>query len=237
MVAGPLPWVRYVFLSDRLLETLPPDEVEAVFGHEAGHVRHGHFLYYLLFILLSLAVVGGIWETGKIWAFGDSPASETESWEWLAVPEVALVGAYMFVAFGFLSRRCERQADLFGCRAVSCTNSNCAAHEPATALAADGRHLCSTGVRTFIQALERVAAINGISRGKPGWLQSWLHSTIARRVEFLEGVIDNPQSAHRFQRRVGMVKWGLIGGLAAVFVGLGVAGYWKQIWSALVMMG
>jgi Zn-dependent protease with chaperone function len=235
MVAGPLPWVRYVFLSDRLLDTMPPDEVEAVFGHEAGHVRHGHFLYYLLFILMSLIAIAGLWVAVLSVAFKNFPAAELQAsgWEpWLAVPEVALVGSYMFVAFGFLSRRCERQADLFGCRAVSCDDPQCTGHNGQTALTPDGRGLCPTGIRTFIRALDRVAAVNGISRGKPGWLQSWLHSTIARRVAFLEQVIADRSLAVRFQRRVALVKWGLIAGLAAVLVGLALAGFWEQIWAA-----
>jgi len=41
-------------------------QVEAVFGHEAGHVKHYHIHFYLLFAALSMLVVGGvlllIWE-------------------------------------------------------------------------------------------------------------------------------------------------------------------------------
>jgi Zn-dependent protease with chaperone function len=235
MVAGVVPWVRYVFLSDRLLETLPPDEIEAVFGHEAGHVRHGHFLYYPLFIIMSLLALAGVWATVVSVAFqGVSEAEfQASGWEpWLVVPQVVLVGAYIFVAFGFLSRRCERQADLFGCRAVSCSDPHCEFHTAETQLAS-GKALCPTGIRTFIRALDRVAAVNGISRGKPGWLQSWLHSTIARRVEFLENVVVDPCLARRFQRRVGLVKWGIIAGLSAVFVGLIVAGFGENLWAGL----
>src|SRR5262249_17899568 len=134
---------------------------------------------------------------------------QASGWEpWLVVPEIMLVGAYIFVAFGFLSRRCERQADLFGCRAVSCSDPHCLGHTEKTQLATSSKALCPMGIRTFIRALDRVAAVNGISRGKPGWLQSWLHSTIARRVDFLENVIVDLGLARRFQRRVGLVKWG-----------------------------
>jgi STE24 endopeptidase len=136
----------------------------------------------------------------------------------------------MFVAFGFLSRRCERQADLFGCRAVSCDDPQCTGHTSQTTLTPDGRGLCPTGIRTFIRALDRVGAVNGISRGKPGWLQSWLHSTIARRVTFLEEVIADRNLAVRFQRRVALVKWGLIAGLVAV-LGLVQVRFGEQIWA------
>ena len=57
--------------------------------------------------------------------------------------------------------------------------------------------------------------MNGISRRKPGWLNAWLHGTIARRVEFLEGVLADGRTERRFQRRLGLLKWGLLTGLAA----------------------
>src|SRR5262249_15222101 len=192
MVTGPLPWLRYVFLSDRLLEALAPDEVEAVFGHEVGHVRHGHLLYYALFLALSLTALRLLWSLGAHLVGGaaaaappaataeaDAPADGGEAWE--AVPQLLLAGAYVFFVFGFLSRRCERQADVYGCRAVSCPAAACAGHVSAAELAPAGRGLCPTGIRTFIGALDRVAAVNGISRRRPGWVHAWLHGSIGRR--------------------------------------------------------
>jgi STE24 endopeptidase len=146
------------------------------------------------------------------------------------LPLFALVGAYIFVVFGFLSRRCERQADIFGCRAVSCDHFDCGGHEGAVALVPGGRALCPTGIRTFIEALEKVARLNGISRERPGWLQSWQHSTIARRVEFLQRMLDDPSLEPRFQRVVAFVKWALLLALLSV---LGVLVYSQglsQLW-------
>src|SRR5262249_58146905 len=45
--------------------------------------------------------------------------------EWRVFPLIGILGAYIFVVFGFLSRRCERQADIYGCRAVSCRRGDC----------------------------------------------------------------------------------------------------------------
>src|SRR5262249_10965962 len=156
---------------DRLLDELTPDEVEAVFGHEVGHVKHGHLLYYLAFMFLSLTVLAGLGVIGLHYALGEPPAEGPVpvlgapagpgraglAWwrEWEAVPAVLLAGAYVFVVFGFLSRRCERQADVYGCRAVSCAGRGCAGHEPSLALAPSGRGLCPTGIRTFISALDK----------------------------------------------------------------------------------
>jgi STE24 endopeptidase len=135
-----------------------------------------------------------------------------------AFPLVAVLAAYIFLVFGFLSRRCERQADIYGCRAVSCGRLDCAGHDAVALAAAGGLGLCPTGIRTFINALEKVARLNGISRDRPGFLQSWLHSTIARRVEFLQHMQHDATLEPRFQRKVALVKWGLLLGLGAAMV-------------------
>jgi Zn-dependent protease with chaperone function len=222
MVAGIVPWVRYVLLTDRLMSDLTPDEVEAVFGHEIGHVKHHHMLYYLAFLLGSLFLVGGLLFglLAPYLPFGMHPNKISPP---QALLLVTTLGTYIFTVFGFLSRRCERQADVYGCRAVSCARPGCCGHTQFTELAPRGRGLCPTGIRTFIEALEKVARLNGISRDNPGWLSSWQHSTIARRVEFLQDVLRDPAVERRFQWRVALVKWGLLLGLLAALAVLLVA--------------
>jgi Zn-dependent protease with chaperone function len=210
MVVGLLPWPRYVVFTDRLLADFTPEEVEAVFGHEVGHVKHQHMLFYLGFLTLSMAVLGLL----SMAILGLSahllPSLFVPEPRYLeAIPFVIGLLAYVFVVFGFVSRRCERQADVYGCRAVSCTSPDCHEHGAGVSLAARGRGLCATGIRTFIRALEKVALVNGISRDRPGFLQSWQHSTIAKRVEFLKRVLDDRGVERVFQRRVALVKWGL----------------------------
>jgi len=224
MVVGVLPLPRYVVLSDRLVSGLTEDELEAVFGHEVGHVKHSHMLYYLGFLFTSLIV---LMLTGQLladFASAHSPELKSilrENGGWVVLPFLSSLVLYIFVVFGFLSRRCERQADIFGCRAVSCSQANCPGHAAEAPLLPEGRGLCPTGIRTFIQALEKVANLNGISRNRPGWMQSWQHSTIARRVEFLQRMLADPGLEPRFQRRVGQVKWALavaLGALLAVLL-------------------
>lgn len=220
MVAGILPRPRYVLLTDRLLEELTPDEVEAVFGHEVGHVKHAHMLFYVTFLILSLFAVVMVLQVVTCLIPGLKPPV-AENDDWMKFTFVGIVGAYVFVVFGFLSRRCERQADVFGCRAVSCGRPDCPGHEDETELVAGGHGLCPTGIHTFIQALEKVAHLNGISRRKPGLLQSWQHSTIARRVDFLREMLADPAVEPRFQRTVGRVKWCLLGGAVSILLILG----------------
>ena len=229
MVVGVLPIPRYVILSDRLVEGLTDDEIEAVFGHEVGHVKHYHMPYYLGFLLVSFTVLvqtwgvlaGAIVEQMPDWEAWLEPSPNNADLPFL--PLLPVIGLYIFVVFGFLSRRCERQADIYGCRAVSCGRDDCASLDHGVGLVNNAHGLCATGIRTFIQALEKVALLNGISRSKPGWLQSWQHSTIARRVEFLQHVLRDPDLERRFQKRVGQVKWAMFAGLATVLAILCVA--------------
>jgi Zn-dependent protease with chaperone function len=224
MVVGVVPVIRYVLLTDRLISDLSPDEVEAVFGHEVGHVKHHHMLYYLGFLLVSMAVVMAVWQQLADWL--DLEARP----QYLAgLPFVALLGTYIFVVFGFLSRRCERQADIYGCRAVSCQRGDCPGHDAAVSPTIGGVGLCPTGIRTFIEALEKVARLNGISRDRPGWLQSWQHSTIARRVEFLQRMLADPAVEPRFQHTVRLVKWVLLLGLAAVLMAFATSQGWAVL--------
>lgn len=225
MVVGILPLLRYVVFTDRLVTEMSNDEVEAVFGHEAGHIRHRHMLYYLAFMILSLAVVMQLWDAAvSLWHPEVTPRSDL-----VLLPLFGLIGAYIFVVFGFLSRRCERQADIFGCRTVSCGQNDCHGHDDHVELLPRGRGLCPTGIRTFINALEKVASLNGMSRERPGWLQSWQHSTIARRVEFLQCVLVDPSLERRFQRTVALVKWALFLSLGVLLLILGTYLGWANL--------
>jgi STE24 endopeptidase len=206
MVTGPLPILRYIVLTDRLVREMTPDEVEAVFGHEIGHIKHHHMLFYFGFLVGSLVVLAGAWEGLRLFVDTYLATRVPEINDWLQnseflglLPMVVLLGTYVFVVFGFLSRRCERQADIYGCRTAS--------------------------PQIFIEALEKVARLNGISRDHPGWLSSWQHSTIARRVDFLQHMCADPAVEPRFQRRVRIIKWSmvctLVGVITAVYTLLG----------------
>jgi STE24 endopeptidase len=222
MVVGLLPRPRYVLLTDRLVAELTPSEIEAVFGHEVGHVKHRHMLYYFGFLIASLIVVTELWKVAGL----EGWLNLTTRQDLAVLPLLAFLGTYIFVVFGFLSRRCERQADIYGCRAVSCARNDCLGHADDVELVARGQGLCPTGISTFIDALEKVAHLNGIHRDRPGWLQSWQHSTIARRVDFLQRVLEDPGVERRFQRRVALVKWSLLIGLTTALFLIGKTQGW-----------
>ena len=243
-VTGIVPQVRYVLLSDALIQQLSPKETAAVFGHEVGHVKHHHLSYYLLFILLSILFAGllGQWiqiQTQPWFQSFDHP------WmEWFAkyTPyDAILLVPYVFFVFGMLSRRCERQADVYGSRAVSMIEPDLPPLEqiladqgfrvnedPSSAgvlLASENVALSherksprvtANGAKIFVQSLEKVAELNGMSRSAP----NWRHGSIEQRIEFLERVAQDPELADRYDRAVRRFRYTLALTLMAGIVSL-----------------
>ena len=205
-ITGALPFFRYVLLTDALIQRLDAAEIEAVFGHEIGHVKHRHLVFFGLFFvgsvgLLSLVDVGLQSLTGVL-------PMVPQTWLGVSLGEIlewgvalAVLGTYFFFVFGFLSRRFERQADVFGCRAVSCTSGECPPHlDPNCPIAQEEapRSVCPSGVRIFAQALSSVAFFNGMSVQAP----SWRHGSIADRIAFVEKLENHPESLRHFDRHI-----------------------------------
>lgn len=210
-VAGTLPWFRYVFLTDALVEDLSPNEIAAVFGHEIGHIAHRHLPYFGFFLFSSMALLGLL--LGRIkqlvgtsipWLAASSGATISPMVEdWLGL---VLFGLYFFIVFGHVSRRFERQADVFGCRAVSCGVIDCPPHADLNGHdIAAGRAripLCPVGIRTFASALGNVASLNGMAHG----MRSWRHGSIARRIAFVEALEGRPEAERRFQTGISRLR-------------------------------
>jgi STE24 endopeptidase len=121
------------------------------------------------------------------------------------------LGLYFWFVFGYLSRRFERQADVYGSKVVSCGTFDCPPHNdldnnlapehvPVSQLT-----LCPVGIRIFADALTSVARSNGLDRSN----HSWRHGSIANRIAFLEGLERHPEREHRFQRGVRRLRLGL----------------------------
>jgi Zn-dependent protease with chaperone function len=107
-LVGPL---RYVLITDALLLSLSPEEVESVFAHEAAHVTYRHPLLFFVMTLAAMAVAV---------VMGEAMAMATNSF-WVGIASMGtLVLAYLVVVFGYVSRRCEQECDLFAVRAMEC---------------------------------------------------------------------------------------------------------------------
>jgi STE24 endopeptidase len=227
-VTGVLPWFRYVLLSDALIDSLSPVEVAAVFGHEVGHVAHRHLPFFGFFFLGSLGVLA---LAARIFSFSEAliasipwiPASlfapASDFIEGTAI--LGSLGLFFFFVFGALSRRFERQADVFGCKVVSCGTAQCPPHidaeeEDPEISSSPSRvsSLCPVGIQIFSHALLTVAIHNGIDVSS----RSWRHGSIAYRLGFLDQLRDDPAGESRFQRGVRSYRWALAAFLAATFL-------------------
>ena len=159
-VAGLCGFCRYVFITDTLLEKMTEEEVLAVFGHEVAHAKLGHMPFFLAFLVafstffvaLSMPLTWLLVSTGFHGATATSAAV------------LLIIAAYWGGLFGYISRRFERQADLYGAG--------------------------WTSVHAFVSALEKLSALNGVPRD----MFSWRHGSIARRVGFLERTLSDPDA-------------------------------------------
>lgn len=101
MVSGLLPWVRCIYVSDRMLETFTPEEVRAVLAHEIGHVKKMHLWAYLALGFVGVLVMG---QTRDVLAtLLDMPNS--------VLPGNLALLLWLGLGFPFFSRIFERQAD------------------------------------------------------------------------------------------------------------------------------
>jgi STE24 endopeptidase len=206
-VMGLAPQVRFVLLSDSVIEAVPDEEIKAIFAHETGHVRHYHMPLLLIFALASCSFVFlSMGLIGHLIGL-DSPADLTlENWR-QSLPFtgalVIFVGGW-FALFGWVSRRLERQADLHAALAVSRAHDSLAGDSFAPPghdddlMTADEHSNAppdkpnpgsfARGVEIVGGALRRIALLNGISTRR----RSWRHSSIASRVEWLQRLSRRP---------------------------------------------
>ena len=225
-VMGVIPPVRYVLLSDGLLATMSVEQIEAVFGHEAGHVRHRHIQHFLVFAVVGWLLVAGLMELLARFAI---EYRTSEAVTGLTIQTIGIAGtiAYWGLGFGWLSRRFEREADLFGARCVTPPSGGCVlpcgVHGAETDAERSDDRVCATGAAIFGSALDRVALLNGI----PHEERSWRHSSIGSRIRFLASLAGDPNRARRFQQlvrrvRMVMIVFALIGCVVTVL-------YWRDV--------
>lgn len=225
-VMGLWPRVRYVLLSDALLETMTVRQIEAVFGHEVGHIRRHHIPYFLVF-----AYIGWLLATGAMELLARASTGPDASWVFspVVIQSAGTVGAILFwgVGFGWLSRRFERQADLFGASCVVPDGAECSlpcsVHGDEGTRPVGAGRVCASGAAVFASALDRVAVLNGI----PHEERSWRHSSVASRIRFLTSLAGDPTRAAGFERLVRRLKLALLS--VAVIGSLVSLAYWTLV--------
>jgi STE24 endopeptidase len=192
-VMGLIGPARYVMLTDALVDYLPPVQLQAVMAHELGHIRRWHmpWLFAAVSVCLGLGMAGA--SLGLVVLEDYRPAlAETHAAQVVAMVTGLLVA---LVAFGFVSRRFEWQADVFAVQHLS-------GHRPRRPGAPAGIVVSPEAVRAMSGALEAVAVLNHIPRER----FAWRHGSIASRQRRLERLVGRRADRLRADREALIVK-------------------------------
>lgn len=207
-VAGLISKVRYILLSDGLLDQLGPREIEAVMAHELGHVKCKHLIWMGAAIIALLGTLEG---GGYALLENTVVTIEDPTLRILAVSAPSLIIALL--AFGWVSRRVERQADVFAIRHLAMTSQTKAYDASGTQL------FDQEAVDTMVHALQRVAVLNHVPltpKSRRENLMHWRHGSIAWRQGHLRSLIGTPINQTPVDRVLNKVK-------LATLLGLGIA--------------
>lgn len=121
-VMGVIPGLRYVLLSDLLLETMTDEQIEGVFAHELGHIVYRHMIWYVVFLATLLMAIGGpgqqLFDYVMPHLIADPDRRDAIIRQILTPIMMAGGITLFFVLFGFVSRKFERQADVFAARVM-----------------------------------------------------------------------------------------------------------------------
>lgn len=190
-VMGLVAPLRYVLITDALLETLHDSEVRAVMAHEVGHVRRRHMVWMVLCVIACVLLAAHLvywplwladclWRLPPTWQQGVGIASAT-----------AQLGLIV-VMFGWISRRFERQADTFASQHLSGLGT------PLEATAC----VSIESVDAMRSALESIAELNAADPAR----HSWRHGSIRWRQEYLGTIIGRPLLSLPIDRLIRRVK-------------------------------
>jgi Zn-dependent protease with chaperone function len=157
---------RYILVTEALLESLTPEEVDSVVAHEIGHVKHHHLLYYMLFMagfmlmifsLYDLAIFLFLYGLPTRWLLTVASQHQASVLSILfAGGFLALFLVYFRFVFGYYMRNFERQSDAY---VYSLFDS----------------------AAPMIATFHKIAAASGQSDDKP----NWHHFSIRERIAFL----------------------------------------------------
>lgn len=215
-VTGLVRQVRFILLSDGLLDQLRPREVEAVMAHELAHVKCKHLIWMGLSIIALLGTAELLFNRIYEGIHG------ALAWEQLAMQhDVKLAGinlsdpqnqmlivslptfAIALLAFGWVSRRVERQADVFAVKHLAMTGDD-------PQYDALGKQVFDEiAVQTMVDALQRVAELNHAPTTAKNWRQGlahWRHGTIAWRQAHLRSLVGKPIDHTAVDRAMMRVK-------------------------------
>ena len=100
--AAALPWAKTIFVTDRLVESISPEALDAVLAHEAAHLAEGPRVL-LLRLSAPVVLVSGVGIGGRI--------ADATPFGTILVSVSVLVGLVLFVLARRVARRMEERAD------------------------------------------------------------------------------------------------------------------------------
>lgn len=239
--------LRYVLMTDALLESMERPQLLAVMAHEVGHARKHHMPWMVATMLAALIVTTFVVAAPILFLEYYSMPDLSRS-TWLQTPMTIAALVMAFVIFGWVSRRFERQADTFavahlsehgGAMADQLKKSETTAPEsndgdeadfeaaliPSAAVEKYNGHVTASAVHAMQGALESVAQLNMIDTER----KSWRHGSIAWRQQYLHQLIGQPVNKLPIDRTVGWIKLTA----AAVLV---MAISFQAAWAVLIEM-
>lgn len=176
-VMGVIAPLRYVMITDAMLERMEDRKIEAVFGHEAGHVKRHHILFFLLFAFIS-----GCW---IMITYEYARGVDRVTYHTIMGGLAAVLAVKWGAVFFWVSRQFEGQADLFGVHTLALTGVP-----------------RETAAHIFGETLNEVGHLNGI----PTEAWSWRHGSLAGRSrQVIHRVLDE-EAAARFEQQVRTIK-------------------------------
>jgi len=209
--------VRFILLSDGLLDQVSDREVEAVMAHELAHVRLRHLWWLLINAAGGVAVLS---------ALGDALLAVEMDWPMWAQAALAAIGLGLWaLGFGWVSRRIERQADTFGARHMTLVHAERGrASVGETTLTSELPAMANNpptrfdefGVESMIGALQRVADLNHIATTR----RSWRHGSIAWRQGHLRSLVGRPLNRAPIDRQMRKIN---AVGLGALLISMAVS--------------
>lgn len=195
-VVGLIPGLRYILLTDALVDRLSEREIEAVTAHEAAHVLKHHMIW-LVVALLGSVLAGGILTQLAVEAFTDLHPGVGVGAAIVLAGSLALA----YAVFGAVSRRFERQADAFAAREMSLMAGIPPDLSSATEQSAPT--FTSAGVDAMVLALSRVSTFNGVAPER----FTWRHGSISSRIASLRALVGHPLNRATPDRAARIAKW------------------------------
>jgi len=184
-VMGLVAPVRFILVSDGIVNRLERQHIRAVFAHEGGHIV-SHHLPYLMLAAISILT---LCEAG---------ANTIAVLAGLSAPVVVMVMLGLTIVagglvFGLVSRQFERQSDVTGAWASG--------DQP------DGSpRISQEGAAIFAGALEQIARLNGMDPGK----RNWSHGSISSRVRYILSLGSTAGTRTHIDKTVKRIKIAII---------------------------